>query len=661
VLVFDIEADGLIDDITKIYCINIIDLNTDEEYRYTDYSHYQDLAGGFTEEPTARTGTICDGLKHLASGDVLAGHNIINYDIPAIKAVYPDWKPKDGVSIRDTLVMSRVMYANLKDLDFAMRRRGRLSDAFFGKGLAGSHKLEAWGMRLGGPLKDDFSPDHYINPRTGKKYTWKTVPFIKDMDEYCMQDVRTSVYVLKHFDGKNYSEECLSIEHAVASIITRQERNGWLFDVEAAERLTKELQLKKLELEQILRETFPPFYVRVGSKPFIPKRDNARLGYTTGCPMTKLKLVEFNPGSRDHIADRLIKLFKWKPDEFTESGKPKVDETVLSSLPWDEAKLLSEYLMVEKRLGQVAEGTQAWLKVVKPNSRIHGRVNPNGAVTGRMTHFEPNIAQVPASRAPYGEACRRLFTVPTGKKLVGCDAEGLELRLLAHYMAKWDNGDYVRAVTEGNKEDGTDAHTLNQKALGFNSRDNAKTWFYAMIYGAGNHKLGRIALGDLSEEGRKRFYETYPKGKKRDAAIARMGKKTRDNVAKNLPALGNFIEAVKKAARRGYLIGLDGRHIHIRSEHSAPNALLQSGGAVVMKKALIILDDLLQRVGLTPGEEYEFCGNIHDEFQMEVDEDVAEFVGRMAAASIREAGRHFNLRCPLAGDYAIGTSWAETH
>lgn len=703
-LVFDIESDGLLDTITKVHCINIIDTATGDELRFTDHEFYQDADGNTTGVPCLRTGTIADALARLSEAPQLGGQHIVGYDIPALAVVYPSFRVRRDCVIYDTKIMSQLMYPTLRDLDFAAVRKGRLPQSFLTAGLAGTHKLESWGLRLGGQLKADFKPKDY-------GHTWGTMPFIQDMDDYCMQDVRTNVDILNHFlrrmDDGLTTEEALATETTTAQIIGRQERFGWLFDTPGAERLTQTLQGAKVSLEERLCSSFAPFWVRAAGKLQRPKVAGRRWistsrggdirinrvdtgktkavtvkktgksslrkvyakeeerGYwvhtSPDAPYTAVKQAIFNPASRDHIANRLTTLFNWAPTEFTDTGKPKVDEETLDSMPYPEARLIGEYLTVDKRLGQVADGKQAWLKQVKADGRMHGSVNILGTITGRMTHFRPNVAQVPSGRKPYGHECRALFGVPRGKKLVGCDAEGLELRMLAHFMAKWDGGAYGEAVTSGTKEEGTDAHTLNQKAIGLNSRDNAKTYFYAMIYGAGDFKLGTVMVEDFDAEKRERFFAKFPPGKARDEAYSRIGKKSRKSLEEGLPALGKFIASVKKSARRGWLKGLDGRRIHVRSSHAAPNTLLQGNGALVMKIALVRMDDELQKLGLLPGEDYEFVGNIHDEVQLEVKAEHADTVGRTAADAIRQAGEHFSLRCPLAGSFDIGTSWADTH
>lgn len=635
-LVFDIETDGLLDTIEKIHCINIIDRKTGKEYRFNNYG--------------TGNGDLVDALAMLEEADEICGHNIIEFDIPAIQAVFPHWHPKG--KIHDTKVYSRLIWTNLRDLDFARMRKGKLPQDF-GK-YVGSHSLRPWGIRLGFP-KDDFDPANY-------GHTWKTVPFSKVMDDYCMQDVRVTTRLMELIESKGYSARALDLEIAVAQIISRQQRFGFMFDTEAAIQLTRRLQERRLELEQELRTIFPPWLARDGNKPFTPKRDNKVTGYVAGAPFSRIKPVVFNPGSRDHIANRLMTVYGWRPTEFTPEGKPKIDETILDALPYPEAKKLAEYMMVVKRLGQIAEGEQAWLKAVGTDGRIHGSVNTNGAVTGRMTHFNPNVAQVPRVGSPYGAECRSLFIVPPGKKLVGCDAEGLELRMLGHFMARYDGGEYANTVVNGKKEDGTDVHTVNKRLAGLNSRDNAKTIIYAFLYGAGDFKLGSIVLEDFTDEKRDAFNLKYPEGSDaRNAAITRLGKQVRAKFLAGLPALAKLIDDVKRAAKRGHLIGLDGRHLHIRSEHAALNTLLQSAGAVVLKQALVIMDAQLQERGYVPGEDYEWVANVHDEVQAEVKEGIAEEVGKIAAEAITQAGILFDIRCPLSGSYAVGRNWKETH
>ena len=644
----DIETDGLLPELKTIHCINGYDTETKKFYRFNS-GFYTDLET-LKQTPSENDGSIEDGISWLETGDIVAhyGHG---FDFPAIRKLYPEWNPQG--KLIDSIAWSAVIWTDIKDRDLVALKRKKLPEEFLKKRLVGTQKLMAWGYRLG-EFKGDFNPKDY-------GHTWGTIPFTKEMDDYCEQDVVVLKKLVELIQSKNYSQEALDLENDVRRILVRQENHGFYFDVEAADTLVQELQARAAVLSKEAAEVFPPWFVN--KKPFTPKVNNKTLGYTKGVEVTKVERKIFNPGSRDHIADRFINVLGWRPREFTPGGKPKVDEEVLSALPWPEAKKLTEYLMVSKRLGQLSDGKQAWLSKVGADKRIHGRVNPNGAITGRMTHNSPNVAQTPASNAPYGAQCRALFTVPKGMRLVGCDAEGLELRDLAHYMAKYDGGAYVKAVTEGVKEEGTDAHTLNMKAVGLNSRDNAKTWFYAWVYGAGPFTLGTTVVEDFTPETKQRFNEKYPPGPARDKKIISFGKRSVARIEGNLPALKQLTSAVKKAHNtRGCVISHDGRIIYTRAQHSALNTLLQGGGAVIMKRALVILDHDLQSMGLVPGIDYEFVANVHDEWQIEVAHPShAEIVGKTAARSITEAGKYYALRCPLEGAYKVGKNWAETH
>lgn len=638
-LIYDAETDGLLEEVTKVHCLNILDRATKRVYRYTDHTHYH------CGTPTPRDGTITDGLKMLSEAPAIGGQNIVGYDDPVFFKLY-GWKPTPGTVQRDTLVESRVIWTNMADVDFGLLRSGKLPEEFQKKGLIGTHKLAAWGYRLG-IHKGDFDPKD-------SGFTWANVPFLKEMDDYCAQDVTVTDAWFDKIDAKDYSLECLALEQAVARVIRQQSTNGFEFDVAGATALHATLLKEKVQLEESLRDVFPPWQVL--EKRAIAKANNKKLGRVKGEWYEVWKTVVFNPGSRDHIANRLKAIYGWQPTEFTDKGKPKVDETVLGALPWDEAKRLTEYLTVVKRLGQLADGKEAWLKAVK-NGRIHGSVNSNGAVTGRMTHSRPNVAQ-----ADKWKPMRALWIAAAGLVLVGCDAEGLELRALAHYMARWDDGAYGDAVVNGKKEDGTDVHTVNQHAVGLNKRDAAKTFIYALIYGAGDHKLGSVIYDDMTDAQKDRFDKSPGAVKDRDRALATLGRKRRARLMERLPALAELTKAVKAAAsKRGHLKGIDGRLLHVRGQHSALNTLLQSAGAVAMKKALVILAEQLSTHPNPLLRDTKFVANVHDEFQMEVHPDAAQELGRLAADAIRRAGEHFNFRCPLAGAFDVGRNWSETH
>lgn len=614
-LIFDIETDGLLQDVTKIHCICTIDADTGHAVSYT-----QD--------------TLAVGLYELIHADVLIGHNIQGYDIPVLNKL-TGFTTK--ALIRDTLLMSRLVWSDIFEND--IRHRQKHPD--YPGNLMGNHSLEAWGHRLG-VLKGTY----------GKTTDWKD--FTPEMLAYCQQDVVVTHELWKKIEAKQYSEQAIQLEHDFAEVIQAQERHGFLFDKEKAVALYTVLSKKRLELEDELKKVFPGWYYETKTPEYYQlKQGDQELGKypTKGAadaarkdkklkpkdvtievgPLAK-KHVPFNPASRDHVAKALTEQYGWKPLDFTDNGKPKVDETTLEALVYPEAKLLVEYFTIEKRIGQIAEGDQAWLKLER-KGRIHGRVTTNGAVTGRCTHSNPNMAQVPAVGAPYGAECRELFKVKEGYKLVGCDASGLELRCLAHYMAKYDGGAYGKELLEG------DIHTANQKAAGLPTRAMAKTFIYGYLYGAGDAKIGLIVNG-----------------------TAKDGKRLKDSFLAKTPALKRLKEDVSHVVKtRGYLIGLDGRHLNIRSEHAALNTLLQSAGALVVKQGTVLLHKRLLSLGWVFGKEWAQVAHIHDEIQSEVREDLVNEYGQLAVESLREAGRLFNFRCPIDGEWKQGNNWKETH
>jgi DNA polymerase-1 len=595
-VIFDLESDALVN-YTKIHVLVVYDVATKTYTRY--------------EQERVR-----EGIEVLQKADCIIGHNVINFDIPCIKKFYPWFHP---VKVLDTLVWARVVYPDIKDIDLVNRVKWEMSTK-----EVGSHSLRAWGYRLG-EYKGDF----------GETHSWET--FSQEMSDYCEQDVRVTVKLYEKLLSKELSEECLTLEHEVATIIQKQVEHGFLFDVKKGEQLYVTLLQRREELTKKLQEVFQPW--EVVDRVLTPKRDNRTKGYIAGVPVEIKKTVVFNPSSRQHIAYQLQQRYGWRPSEYTDSGQPKIDETVLKKLPYPEAQLLTEYFLIEKRIGQLAEGDKAWLKMVQKDGRIHGEVITNGAVTGRMTHTNPNMAQVPAEHE-----YRELFITRPGYKLVGCDAAALELRCLAHFMFPWDQGVYGQAAVHGKKEDGTDIHTLNMKALGITSRDVAKTWFYAFIYGAGDYKLGSLVAPGQNE-----------------SVTTTAGKQSRQRFLTNLPALGSLTKAVKaRAKERGFLLGLDGRPLKIRSDHAALNTLLQSAGAVAMKKALVILYHELNNQ-YDYGVDWSFVGNIHDEWQIECKEEYAEIIGKLAVWAIQQAGEYFGFKCPLDGEFRIGNNWAETH
>lgn len=536
-----------------------------------------------------------ESLRAALEGDsYVVGHNLLGYDIPVLKRLWGVEIDKDRV--KDTLVLSRL--AN------PQRDKG--------------HSLRAWGERLGFPK--------------GDHQDWSCLS--QGMVDYCKRDVEltAALYTKLEWELRNFSNESINLEHDVQDITQQQVRNGWLVDIRKAIGLVATLREKLNELEDSVQNTFRPLPTFIKEiKPKV-KKDGAIsvvglkfLGDSwenVGGPFSRVDYPEFNLGSRQQIG-RYLQHYGWKPCNFTETGQAVVDERVLEGIKdIPQAALISEYLMVQKRIAQV----QSWIDAANSDTnRVHGKVNTNGAVTGRMTHASPNLAQVPASRAPYGKECRSCWIASAGYKLVGFDASGLELRMLAHYM---DDKEYTNEVIGG------DIHTANQHLAGLESRDQAKTFIYALLYGAGDAKLGQVAGGG-----------------------ATAGRLLRERFMSNLPAYTALKTRIGQEASQGWVSGLDGRRLWIRSEHAALNTLLQSAGAIVMKKGLTILHEYAKLWRI----DYKIVGNIHDEIQSEVRASQAEKFGRLAVSCLEAAGIHFNLNCKLAGEYKIGTSWAETH
>ncbi len=539
--------------------------------------------------------TICDkgNIVHYTSDDIhkfqnvavnyseFIGHNIIGFDAPVIKNVLGVDLFKIG-KVTDTIILSRL----------------------FNPVREGGHSLKAFGLKFG-YKKFDF--DDFTK-------------FSQEMLRYCIRDVKLliQVYTLLNRQGVNFSKESIELEHDVAKIITQQVSNGFLLDQEKAHLLLARLQQRVDEVQTRVRETFIPLKIETT---FTPKVNNKARGYVKGIPFTKVKYQEFNLGSRQQIGERLINL-GWKPKKCTDKGHVIVDEKVLSEIKdIPEAELIKEFLLLQKRVAMI----ESWIKAVREDGRVHGKVITNGAITSRMSHSSPNMAQVPAVYSPYGKDCRELWVVPSGYKLVGVDASGLELRILSHYM---NDKEYINEVING------DIHSTNQTLAGLETRDIAKTFIYAFIYGAGNKKLGTIC-------GRSESY----------------GREIKNRFLKRLPSLAKLRTRVDKAVKKGWLKGLDQRKLIIRQKHSALNTLIQGGGAIAMKKALVILSDYISqyKIDAIP------VVNVHDEFQYQVKEEQADRFGTLAVKSIVDAGEQLGLRCSLNGEYKIGNNWKETH
>ena len=565
--IWDLEADNLYDGVTTVWCHVFRDIDTNEVYTF---------------DPTQTQ----EALDFMDKAATLIGHNIIDYDLRVVKKLY-DYTYKGEVI--DTLVYSRTIWPHIKEVDFKLNKAKH-----FPLKLIGSHSLKAWGHRLG-ELKGDFN--------SGSE---SFAAYTPEMLDYCIQDTEVTAKLYSKILEKNFSKSALDLETEIHTLLIEQQQHGFPFDVPKAEALFAKLQGRKQQIEDQLQETFEPTIVEL---------------------KTKTKTIPFNPASRQQIADRLMKR-GWEPEVFTDSGDPKVDETILSGIDMPEAELLNEYLMLNKRIGQLGTGKQAWLKM-QTGGKIHGRVNHMGAVTSRCTHSNPNTAQVPSVGAPYGKECRELFISPSGYSLLGADASGLELRCLAHYMAAYDDGSYADVVLNG------DIHTANQLAAGLDSRNQAKTFIYGFLYGSGDEKTGKI-IGKGAKE----------------------GKAIKNKFLKKLPALKYLRDAVAKAAdERGFVKGLDGRIIPIRHSHAALNTLLQSCGAIICKTWYVFICRALKEAKL----DARVVAFIHDEVQVVVKKGQEDEAGRVILKCMRDVEGHFKFRCRLDSEYKYGSNWADTH
>ena len=653
-LIFDLETDGLVDTVTKIVCCHLFDTESPElgVQRFNDFGY-------------KATGDVAEGVAKLGAADEILAHNGIGYDYQVLDKLYPEWNFEQKPKRLDSIVMSSVIYPDVKAIDFTAKKRGywvinnkrnHCPDNL--GGIIGSHSLKAWGLRLGNH-KDDYDPRSECPEGVSLSEAWQTVGWTEAMDDYCVVDVEVTVSLYNLLAAKNYSQVCLDLEHSFASIMKRQEANGFTLDVEAGRKLHQTLMIRQAELEESIGAYFPNWYEPSGKDAVrTPKVKNGPRGETAGVPFTKVVCRTFNAGSTTQIADRLVKLFGWVPTVLSESGEVSCTDEVLAGLSYPPVADIREYLVVSKRLGQLAHGAQAILKKVRDDGRIHGRVSSNGASTGRCTHSSPNVAQTPSNGAPYGKDFRALYTAGRDSKLVGADASGLELRCLAHFLARWDGGAYAEEVISG------DVHWTNLKALGIAdcdrdknnplhdaARNAGKTWTYGYLYGCGESLSGE-------------HYTAALRAFRGSDVKAVGGRKGRKAFRENLPALASLEEAVANAATsKGYLTGLDGRRIPIRSAHSALNALLQGAGAVIMKQAAVILDGLLDTAGLVHGVDYGYCANVHDEWQIEV-KDVngnPELVGQLCEQAFNLAGTSLNLRVAIDGEAKIGNNWSETH
>lgn len=548
--------------------------------------------------------------EYLKDATLIIGHNVISFDAPILNRL---WKTKIRLkNVQDTLILSRLLDPS--------REKG--------------HSLEAWGESLG-IQKIDYRAiwlwlNHYDSEVISKEEKVPNGvefdnPHMDCLEHYCIRDVevcaRLYLKLCNDINEKQFSQESVELEHKVAAIIAEQERNGFKLDTVYATVLLTDIKGKMAGIYEQMQHRWPPYEV-------------PRVSEKTGKQLKPL-LVTFNPGSRKQIGEKLVEL-GWKPKKFTETGQAMVDEGTLSEIKnIPEAAMIAEYLMLQKRVAQI----ESWLEAVKYDGRVHGKVITNGAVTGRATHSSPNMGQVPNTSSIYGAECRECWTVEEGNVQVGVDLSGIELRCLSHYM---QDAEWQRELLEG------DVHWKNTQAFGLvpmgtakedtkehkDARNLSKTLTYSVLYGAGPAKVGSTVGGSAKEGG-----------------------KLIDNFMRNTPSLKKLKDKVDRFSAKGWVPGLDGRKIWVRSEHAALNSLLQSAGAIIAKKWIVVFTEELKSRKIP----YKLLAWVHDEVQLETKPEYGDMVGKIVVESARKAGELLNFRCPVDAEYRVGKNWHDCH
>lgn len=514
-------------------------------------------------------------LDYLAKATKLIGHNIYGYDLECLRRML---KYENKAEIHDSLIVSKLMYPDLRNHPL------------------GGNSLAEWGKHLG-------------NEKIEYTGTWSELT--EDMLTYCIQDVHVAHDIYLHqmnWIRKNGYEKIVKLEHMASEIIMNQQVNGFNFDQDAANKLIFDLLAFKAQVEDEMRVIFPDkVHIRFSEKTGRRLKDSVEV---------------FNPASRKQIAERLYEKYGWVAPT-TENGNANVDASVLGELDYPEAKKLVEYFDVIKLLGQVED----WLCRAS-NSRdgkVHGFVNVQGAATGRCTHSQPNLAQVSGDHR-----ARALWIPHDGEVLLGSDLSGLELRMLAHYMEKYDNGSYADVILNG------DIHTHNQTKAGLPTRNMAKTFIYGFLYGAGDAKIGKIVDGS-----------------------SKQGSELKSRFLREIPALAKVKQEVEfQVAKDNTVKLIDGRIVPVRSKHAALNTLLQGSGAVVSKYWMIVASRNLKA---RFGNRVKQLAYVHDELQFSCPSDIAEEAGKIITASATEAGRRLDVRMRIDAEFKIGRNWSETH
>jgi len=608
-LVCDVETNGYLDTLTKLWTIQIGTAEGEDVTVYADEPGFRPLA---------------EGAARMKAAARVVFHNGFLFDLPAINRFFPG--TIDPTKLWDTLVGARLSNPETD-----------------------TNTLDAWGEELG-ILKGRYQGDFQT--------------FDNDLVVYGKQDIVVTRALYHSLQDKlNGWGSCVETEMRFAWIMALQEKNGFTLDVAAAQELDATFRGEMAAEAVALRSIFPPIWRPTEKRPFIPKKDSKAHGYVAGAPITKVALQQFNPGSRHHVGERLKRL-GWKPKAFNKDGAATLNEDLLTAMPWPEAKQLVKFFTIRKMVEQISEGKSAWLKWVKPSGRVHGRVNTIGCAPGRCSHSKPNLGQVNKKDM----RMRAVWKPRAGWKLVGIDADGVQARGLSHYLARYDGGAYAAKIVNGNKTLKTDEHASNLQALPYLSeaynhpygteeygkaRDGAKTCLYCVIFGGQDPKLGRSVKEACRDAGLPMPH----------VAERQLGGLARTALFRAIIGFDKLAAAIQEAAAdKGYLVGLDGRHVFIRSKHSALVFLMQAFEAAVMKLAgVIFYNERAPAAGWTHGTDYAFVVMVHDEYQLEARPEIASELGSAFADCIAEAGRRLGSRCPLLGTSKVGDDWAETH
>ena len=503
---------------------------------------------------------------------------------------FADWSKQidqfimhNGVSF-DAPILNRLTGSNIK---LSQVKDTLIESQLYNPIRDGGHSLEAWGNRLGFP-KGECNDYHIFN---------------QDMLDYCRRDTILTSKLSKVLsgEGSSFSDRSYELERKVRAIVDQQEKNGFAFNIQKATVFLSQLEDEQHKLEEQAQEMFEPTKVEL---------------------KTKTKYIPFNIASRKQIAERLIER-GWEPKKHTEKGNVIVSEDILSKLDMPEAQMFSRYFLLQKRTGLL----KSWIQECQEDDRVRGRVMTLRTVTGRMAHNSPNMAQVPATYSPYGKECRELWTVsnPDTHVLIGTDASGLELRCLAHYM---EDPKFTKEVLTG------DVHTANMQAAGLSNRDQAKTFIYAFLYGAGPAKIGTVV-----------------------GAGAKRGQQLITNFLRNMPQLKRLRDNITKASQAGTVKALDGRQLHIRSTHASLNTLLQGAGAIICKQWLVHMDERIRAKGI----DAKLVASVHDEYQFEVSKKDTTIFGQITKDAMKDTEATLDVKCPLDCEYKVGNTWAETH